>query len=554
MNLSHFIDKHKYKTAFSLFILYLCFSLYKIGENSLWGDECFSIDLGNHTIKEIIDYSWYKDTNPPLYLIIVHYWTYLFGDSEFALRSISAIATSLTCSIFFLFALRYFNWQTAIIVACLFFSSNEIYFYSQEGRTYGLVLLFCTLSNYAFMSLIQKPNVINALFLGLFNITIFYLHTLGCINIIGQVILIPILGYKNIFVNRQNSIKTILGYDKKLIVWYSFSCLVFLLLFLPWQERFFGIIKDGAKGFWLQKPTFIEYKQVLFDFCNSKNLFYLYSIIFTSVILILIFVKKYREKSFNYKLLLIPIILGPVLYNINFFAASITPIFLKRYVLFTLLGFFLTFAYAISSIKIKFEFKFLIVLALCFLSFLNIKIPKECYWDYKKGVKLLEDKVSPTTFIFTDIAMLFAYYIDRKGAFNAYENERYNLLAKKNVYTGGVDWPNNFDLSKYNDIYYTRSFESYNDPERKTEAILKQKFIWVEDLSVPGMAISHYKNYNPSPKTLDSLKQNIIHNVEWYNDVINKATKNNISIDSMVTLDAIWAHKNALLSKKTIGD
>jgi hypothetical protein len=550
MDLSQFINKHKFKIAFGLFVSYLCFSLYKIGEQGLWGDECFSIDLGSHTIREIIDYSLYKDTNPPLYLIFVHYWCGLFGDSEFALRSLSSIATSGSLAVLFLFALRFFNWQTAIFAIMFFFSSNELYYYSEEGRTYGLVLLFCALSNYAFMSLIEKPNWVSAVLLGLFNISIFYLHTLASFSIVGQAILVPILAYGN-SQKKESNTKSFLGYELKFIAWYILSWLVFLVLFLPWSERFFGVLKDDAKGFWLQKPTFIEYKQVLYDFCNADYLFYAYTALTLLFLAVIAFSKKYRESAFRYKLLLVPVILGPFLFHLNFFAASITPIFLKRYILFTLLGFILAFAYILSSIKIGFKIKMMIAGALCIISFFNIHYPRPVQWDYKNGVAMLMQKKTPTTIIFTDINMLFAYYSDREGAFKAYGDERSTLLAKENIFMrGSNDWTKEVDLSAYTDIYYTQSFAGYYDPERLIEKGLRQRYTWVEDLNYPGMNITHYKNFVINPTILDSLRQRVINDKDWYNQVLIKAKERNISVDSMVTADAVWAYTNTILKQK----
>jgi mannosyltransferase len=546
MNLSVFIHKHKYKIASSLFLFYLCFTFYKLGENSLWYDECFSIDLGNDTIEEIIHYSLYNDTNPPLYLIIVHYWIDFFGNSEFSLRSISAISGSITLAVFFLFSLRFFNWQTAVFAVLFFITSNELYYYSQEGRTYGLILLLCTLSNYVFMSLIQKPNWIYAILLGLINIAIFYMHTLGCINIVGQILLAPILAFnKQVFITKDKTIKSFLGYKLKFIIWYLASWFLFYVLFYPWQERFFGIIEEGGKGFWLKKPTFVEYKQVLFDFYNSEYLFYVYGALILMATIVVLFFKKYREDSFNYKLLIVPLILGPLLYNFDYFAATISPIFLKRYILFTLLGFILLFAYLLSSLKINFKIKLSLVLVMCILSFSSMKYPRAVYWDYKNVVASLKEKISPSTFIYTDNAMLFAYYLDNEGAFKAYEQERYTLLAKHNVYTsGGPEWTKTFELSKYKDIYYTRSFSTYIDPEKTAEKNLNAEFTFVEELSFPGIQVSHYKNKSMSAETLKKLKEKILATKEWYDQVIIKAKERNVSIDSMMTLDAIWVYKN----------
>jgi mannosyltransferase len=157
-DVSLFINKHKYLIALGVFISYLCLSMYKIGNNSLWYDEGFSIDLAHDSIDSIILSSLRDDPNPPLYIIILHYWISVFGDSETGLRSLSAVAMSLAGSILFLFCRRFFNWQTAIFATLFFFTSNEIYYYSEEGRTFGLIILFCTLSIYSFMNLIKSPN------------------------------------------------------------------------------------------------------------------------------------------------------------------------------------------------------------------------------------------------------------------------------------------------------------------------------------------------------------------------------------------------------------
>lgn len=553
MDLSLFLNKHKFKLAFGFFLAYLALTMYKIGDNSLWYDECFSIDLGNDTVTEIFSYSWYNDTNPPLYILIVHYWMKIFGNSETALRSISAISGSLACGLFFLFSLRYFNWQTAIFSVLLFFTSNELYFYSEEGRTYGLILLFTVLSNFAFMSLINRPRFLNAFLLGFFNICVFYMHTLGCINIVGQVVLAFILGFDwDTFKKKTPDVLSFLGYKVKFIIWYIVSWVVFGVLFWPWEERFFGIIKDGAKGFWLQKPTFVEYKQVLFDFYNSETLFYVYASLIVVVLLLLVFVKKLRETSFNYKLLLIPIVLGPVLYNFDYFAASITPIFLKRYILFTLLGFILLFAYLISSVKLDFRIKLGGVLTLCLFSFLSMKIPRPEQWDYNDGVKFIKEKLVATdALITTDNSMLFAYYFDRKGAFMAYQKERDEILGRSNIYYAlGTDWPYTKDFSSYSDIYFTESFDHYNDPEKKVVSFLKKNFIWVEDTSFAALHITHYVNSNPSIDLLKEVKIQINNNKEWYNQIPDKAKSRGVSIDSMLTIDALWYFNTQVLPKR----
>ena len=402
MNYSFFIDKHKYKIALFTFLGYLCFSLYKIGNNSLWYDECFSIDWANDTIPDIINFSL-KDINPPLYLIILHYWMGIFGESEIALRSLSAVGASAGCAVLFLYSLRFFNWQTAIFSVLLFFTSNEIYYYSQEGRTYGLVLLFTVLSNFAFMSFAKNPNYKNAILLGIFNICIFYLHTLASFVFIGQVLLIPFLTFdKSLLSKQQNEVKSFLGFRLKHISFYLLSWLTFGILFWPWKDRLMELLTKKQTVVWSSVPTLVEFKNCLYDFHNTEMLFNVFVLLLIVILVLILFIKKFREK-FDYRLLLIPLIMGPFLLSLNYYlAVNITPIFVKRYVLFTTLGFILMYAYVFSLLKWDFRIKMVLFIALITFSAISMKVPKESTWDFREGVELVMREKNSTSYITTD--------------------------------------------------------------------------------------------------------------------------------------------------------
>lgn len=543
MDYSFIVNKNKYKIAFFAFLTYLCFSLYKIDAGSLWYDECFSIDWANDTLTDIINFSL-KDINPPLYLIILHYWMELFGESELALRSLSAVATSAGCGLLFLFSLRFFNWQTGIFSIFLFFTSNEIYYYSQEGRTYGLVLLFTILSNYSYMALVKNPNYKNAIMLGVFNASIFYLHTLASFVFIGQILLIPFLTFdKSLFSNKQ--IKSLFGFKLKHIFYYLLSWITFGILFWPWKDRFLQLLTRKQKVVWSAKPTFLDLKNCLYDFHNSESLFYIYSVSFIIILIILTWFKKHRDTTYNYKLILIPIVLGPFLFFLNYFlAVNITPIFVKRYVLFTIIGFLLMYGYLFSLLKMDFRLKMCLILLVSSFSFYNMKIPRKSYWDFREGVEFLMRQKNSTSFITTDIPMLFAYYIDRETIFKTQEGRwRDELLNKHGVYPSyNLRWHNTTDFSNFTDIYYTQSFANYTDPTRTVERDLKNKFIFIMDTVMNGISISHYKIIHPIDIT--NAKKNIKINKDWYSQIISKAKERGVTADSMLTVDAIWYLKN----------
>ena len=52
--------------------------IYRLGSDSVWLDEAFSIKIAHGTPSEIIEETG-KDVHPPLYYFALHYWMKLFG-------------------------------------------------------------------------------------------------------------------------------------------------------------------------------------------------------------------------------------------------------------------------------------------------------------------------------------------------------------------------------------------------------------------------------------------------------------------------------------------
>ncbi|MBI3519211.1 MAG: glycosyltransferase family 39 protein [Bacteroidetes bacterium] len=552
--LAFFIHNKRYWIAFGVFASYLCLGFYKIGNTNIWFDEMYSIDLAVHNdIYGIILNAIKADVNPPLYLIIVHYWLDLFGQSEVALRSISAIAVSLSCGIFFLFCHRFFNWQTAIFATLLFFSSNELFYYAQEGRTYGLVILFCVLSNYSFMSFVKQPNLKSTALLGIFNAIIFYLHLLASLNFIAQILLIPFLAFdKKLFTEKDPLVYSFFGFKLKQVGYYIFSWSIFGILFLPWRERFFGLMGQKSGSFWLGRPSVFELKNCLFDLYNSKELFFVYLISFSILLFAIIFIKRSRNDFFDYKLIIIPMVIGPFLLFLNYFVSIYaTPIFLKRYVLFTILGFILSYAYVFSVIKLDFRIKLALFLVLVFFTARKMVIPRESISDFKEGVELLK-KAEPKSYITTDMSAMYAYYLDRDHIFKEpIGPARDSLLMARGIYPQcNTYWANSIDFSKYTDIYYTKTLEDYYDPNRITASILHKKLIFIEDINIKGINISHFSVPVKKDSTVKTLCNNIKNDKEWYKLIIQKAKEKNITPDSMLVIEAIWCYEQKYAHKR----
>lgn len=499
-SIANYIVKNKFLLFFLIFVLQFVFNSYKLGDNSLWYDETFSLNLANGSLIDLIEVSKITDPNPPLYPIFLHFWIKLFGISEFAVRSLSVLAGSLACSFLFLLALRFLNWQAAVFSVLMYFSSNVIFYYSQEARTYSFVLLFVVLSNYCYLRLTQEINfkrgLLFSFLLGLFNIGLFYLHMLSCFNIIAQVIAFPFF-FVSIRLFKKDYAERI-KFNFTFFKFYFLSGLVSILLFLPWYERFLYLVTEGGQTWWLKKPVIEDLKNSVYEFFTTQLIYQIYAYSLMAVIFLVLF-KKLRNSGFRLNLLLFFLITGPLALFLNYLVASYSPIFLTRYVLFTYLGFILVYSYVISFLKIKFEIKFLLLFTLICYSFSKMEIPRKVKQDYKGAVSYLKSVSDKNTLISTDLPDVYAYYYD-KNIFNEKDAAQKNkLLYGKGIFAQiyDVDWPNKLDFSNVKDIYYTQSFEYLNDPQKIVIRRLNRKFDCVSKIDTfQGVSIIHYINRN----------------------------------------------------------
>jgi 4-amino-4-deoxy-L-arabinose transferase-like glycosyltransferase len=117
---------------------------YDLGGESLWMDEAFTWLWAHQDHGALWGAAGRWETNPPLYYSIQKVWRGLFGDSEAALRSFSAVAGTLAVPIVFLIG-RLIGGAGAGLIAALLLAVLPIHVqYSQEARSYALLILAAT--------------------------------------------------------------------------------------------------------------------------------------------------------------------------------------------------------------------------------------------------------------------------------------------------------------------------------------------------------------------------------------------------------------------------
>lgn len=118
-----------------------------ITKAAIWHDEGYTMMLIQHGPLEIIERTA-RDVHPPLYYLVAHGWQSLFGMSEMAVRSLSAVLGVATIVIVYLLMRRLFSEGTARLAGLLVALGPFAVRYSEEARMYGMAAFLIVLASY----------------------------------------------------------------------------------------------------------------------------------------------------------------------------------------------------------------------------------------------------------------------------------------------------------------------------------------------------------------------------------------------------------------------
>src|SRR5215204_3975358 len=153
--------RHKILVPFMLLailLVALLLRVFQLDAESLWLDEATSVYIGNHGFVQILGEMSIQNRHPPLYLLLLHYWMQLFGDSEFSVRLPSVFFGVFSVGMLYKVGTLLFDkWIGLISAFIMTISAYQIY-YSQEARAYTMTVLLALISFYFFLKLFEDKH------------------------------------------------------------------------------------------------------------------------------------------------------------------------------------------------------------------------------------------------------------------------------------------------------------------------------------------------------------------------------------------------------------
>jgi mannosyltransferase len=134
---------------------------HRLGGQSFWNDEGNSARLSERSIGLIIE-GTASDIHPPLYYLLLRGWRELVGETEFGLRSLSALAGVGVVAVTMALGWRLFGRWVALVAGMVAAVNPALVYYSQEARMYELLALWAGLSSWLLLLWLRRVDSVGA--------------------------------------------------------------------------------------------------------------------------------------------------------------------------------------------------------------------------------------------------------------------------------------------------------------------------------------------------------------------------------------------------------
>jgi len=166
--------------------LAIALGMTRIGSKSLWFDETVSADFASRSFSALLPEIAGGDPNMSLYYVLLNLWRRLFGDSELALRSLSALAGAGAVVAIYALGTRLFSRRIGTFAAALLAVNEFMLQYAQTARGYTLLACLATMSCHLFVVELERPSVSARVAYVVVSAAAVYVHYFAALVLIAQ--------------------------------------------------------------------------------------------------------------------------------------------------------------------------------------------------------------------------------------------------------------------------------------------------------------------------------------------------------------------------------
>ncbi len=163
---------------------------------SMWIDEVMALYFTRGTFTETLRTIVRPEHNGPLFYLLLFWWRHLTGDSDFAVRYLSALFSILTLPLVYRLARALLNRRAAALALWLTAFSPFMLWFAQEAKMYALHMMVAVASTLLLLEAFRKGRAWRWVAYGLLVSPVLYSHLFGGFLLVAQGGMSIVLGWK----------------------------------------------------------------------------------------------------------------------------------------------------------------------------------------------------------------------------------------------------------------------------------------------------------------------------------------------------------------------
>lgn len=318
-----------------------------IDSGGLWLDEAFSVSVSDpdHHFVDVYR-ATLSDVHPPFYQILLWVYYHCFGFGEFTGRYLSAALGVLLIPSVFFFGRQLFDQQVGVLFAWLVAVNYFLIRYSNETRSYALLVFLTVVSFWLFIRCVRQSGFID--FLGYFVVSAMLINT-------------HYFGYLAVFSQACLALYMLLKKDLALDIFYRFLGAGFFTVLTVLPGLSYTEMAFGRQDFWIRPPGETFFFVVFSEYFGNAFLAFMAAIMFIAGFVSLTVSERKKEA---FRLLAFWLVLGVVVPYVC--SVYFTPVTTVRNFIVLLPVVLLLIAFAIEGIEDKAVRMLVLVVFLCF--------------------------------------------------------------------------------------------------------------------------------------------------------------------------------------------